>query len=176
MGTLFSLSPDLNDKYHIWLSVQWETCCIVIYMQDTYWHNNIDERHSLLEKYISHFIWKACVWEGVGDRTELQYIDPHSYGHRRCVFLVPQGCSTGGLGALSAGCWFSLPNLVTNGSPNLIGGPKGPFCRVVAFSPTSCLLLILSSTHWLPVFPELYNSSIAFSIFGMACLIVIKRK
>ena len=31
---------------------------------------------------------KVCVWEGVGDRTELQYIDPHSYGHQRCVFLV----------------------------------------------------------------------------------------
>ena len=23
----------------------------------------------------SHFIWKGCVWEGVGDRTELQHID-----------------------------------------------------------------------------------------------------
>ena len=34
----------------------------------------------------------------------------------------------------------------------------------------------LSPTHWLPVFTELYNSSIAHSIFGMACLIVIKRK
>ena len=28
-----------------------------------------------------------CVWEGAGDRTELQYIDPHSYGHQRCVPL-----------------------------------------------------------------------------------------
>ena len=50
--------------------------------------HNEDERHDLLEKYTSHFIWKGCVWEGVGDRTELQYIDPHSYGHQRCVFLV----------------------------------------------------------------------------------------
>ena len=32
--------------------------------------------HSLLEKYTSHFIWKGCVWEGVGDWTELQHIDP----------------------------------------------------------------------------------------------------
>ena len=60
-------------------------------------HNDamIDERHSSLEKYTSHFIWKGSkglqkvlLWEGVGDRTELQHIDPHSYGHQRCVFLV----------------------------------------------------------------------------------------
>ena len=134
-----------------------------IYMQNTYWPNNKDKRHSLLEKYTSHFIWKGskglCVWEGVGDRTELQYIDPHSYGHQRCVFLILQGCSTGGPGALSAGSWLSLPHLVTNGYPNSIGGPKGPLRWVVAFPTTSS-----SPTNWLPVFTELYNSSIAHSI------------
>ena len=56
------------------------------------------------------------MWEGVGDQTELQHIDPHSYGHQRCIFLVLQGCSTVGLGAHSAGCGLSLPHLVTNGS------------------------------------------------------------
>ena len=60
----------------------------------------------LLEKYTSHFIWKGCVWEGVGDRTELQHIDPHSYGHQR-FFPVLLCCSTGGPGAqLSAECCF----------------------------------------------------------------------
>ena len=35
-------------------------------------------------------------------------------------------CSTGGPGAqLSAECWLSLPHLVTNGSPNLLGVPFG---------------------------------------------------
>ena len=48
------------------------------------------------------------MWEGAGA--------PHSYGHQRCVFLVLQGCSTGGPGAHSAGCWLSLPHLVTNWS------------------------------------------------------------
>ena len=38
------------------------------------------------------------MWEGVGDRTELQHIDPHSYGHQR-FFPVLLDCSTGGLGA-----------------------------------------------------------------------------
>ena len=45
-----------------------------------------DERHSSLEKYTSHFIWKGCVWEGVGDRTELQHFDPHSIGHNSVPF------------------------------------------------------------------------------------------
>ena len=82
------------------------------------------------------------MWEGVRDRTELQHIDPHSYGHQR-FFSVLQGCSTGGPGpstllgagflyhilspnssdlqktiggptAPSAGCWLSLPHLVSN--------------------------------------------------------------
>ena len=48
--------------------------------------HNKDERHSLLEKYTSHFIWKVCVWERVGDQTELQHIDPHSIGHNRVSF------------------------------------------------------------------------------------------
>ena len=78
------------------------------------------------------------MWEGVGNRTELQYIDPHSYGHRRCVFLVLQGCSTGGPEVHSAVCRLSLPYLVSNSS--------------------------VLQTHWLPVLTELYNSSIDHSI------------
>ena len=103
-------------------------------------HNDaiIKTSEDFFKKYTFHFIWMRCVWEGVGDRTELQYIDPHSYGHQRCVFLVLQGCSTGDLGAqLSAECWLSLPHLVTVGS---------------------------LQTNWLPVFTELYNSSVAHSI------------
>ena len=128
---------------------------------------------------------KVCVWEGVGDRTELQYIDPHSYSHQRCVFLAllmlnwrPRG---------SAFCWLSLPLLITNWSgpqtpsgslgplllgggfpyhnlsptrliSNSLGGPEGPFCWMVALLTTSPLQLLLSPTHWLPVFTKLYNS------------------
>ena len=124
--------------------------CIQLYMQNTIWRNNKDGRRLLRKIYLSLYL-KGCVWEGVGDQTELQHIDPHSYGHQRCVFLLLQGCSAGGPGAQpSAGCWLPLPHLVTNGSG--------------------------LQTHWLPVFTELYNSSIAHSIFGMACLIVIKWK
>ena len=90
------------------------------------------------KKYTFHFIWKICVWEGVGDRTELQHIDPHSYGHQHCVFLVLQGCSTGGLGALSAGCGLSLPHLVTNWSPKLTEFLSSP-SYIIVQSPTQYL-------------------------------------
>ena len=88
------------------------------------------------------------MWEDVGDRTELQYIDPHSYGRQRCVFLVLQGCSTGGPGAqLSARWWLSLLHLITNWSPKLHRGSRGPLLPSVAFPTTSCLRRLWSPTH-----------------------------
>ena len=96
----------------------------------------------------SHFIvrvrkglLKVLLWEGVEDWTELQYIDPHSYGRQCCVFLVLQGCSTGCPGAhLSAGWWLSLLHLITNFSgPQLIRGPRGLLRPGVAFPTTSRL-------------------------------------
>ena len=73
-------------------------------------------------------LFKVLWWEGVGDRTELLYIDPHSYGRQRCVFFVLQGCSSGGPGAqLSAECWLSLLHLISNFSgPQLNRGPWSP--------------------------------------------------
>ena len=96
-------------------------------------HNNKDEWHSLLEKYTSHFIWKVCVWEGVGERTELQHIDPPLYWPWPRFFLILLCCSTGSIGTHSAGCWLSLPHLITKGSG--------------------------LQTNWHPIFTELYNSS-----------------
>ena len=67
-------------------------------------HNDNGRAKTSLKKYTSHFICNVCVLEGVGDRTYMQYFDPHSYGRQCCVFLVLQGCSTGGPEAqLSAG-------------------------------------------------------------------------
>ena len=89
---------------------------------------------------------KVCVWKGVGDRTELQYIEPHSYGHQRCVFLVLQGCSTGGPEAHSAGFLYCIL-LPTGLVPKLHrGDPECPFCWVLAFPTTSCLQLVWSPT------------------------------
>ena len=66
--------------------------------------------------YLSLYLKGLCAWEGVGDQTELQYIDPHSYGHQHCAFLILQGCSTGGPWAHSTECGPSLPYLVSNSS------------------------------------------------------------
>ena len=90
-------------------------------------HNDDTIRRAtqFLEKYTSHFIWKGCVWEGVRDRTELQLIDPHSYGHQR-FFTVLLSCSTGSLGPSLSGCWFSLPHLISNWSLlQLVWSPTG---------------------------------------------------
>ena len=80
-------------------------------------------------------------------------------------------------------CWLSLLHLITNwfGPQTPSGVPRAPSARwwlslPHLFSNSSALKLVCSPTHWLPVCTELYNSSIAHSIFGMACLIVIKRK
>ena len=100
------------------------------------------------------------------------------------VFLVLQGCSTGGPGAqLSAGWWLSLLHLITNWSPKLHRRSRGPLRPGVAFPTTSCLrhlwsptqsgalrapsawrgfpyhILSLTPTVWLLVLTELYNSS-----------------
>ena len=99
---------------------------IYICMQN---HNDdtIKTATQFLEKYTSHFIWKGCVWEGVGDRTELQHIDPNSYGHQR-FFPVLLGRSTGSPGAqLSAGSVFSTASyLQLVWSPNSQSGVPRP--------------------------------------------------
>ena len=48
------------------------------------------------------------LWERVGERTELQHIDPHSYGHNSISFPFSW--------AAQPGCWFSLPHLISNSS------------------------------------------------------------
>ena len=80
------------------------------------------------------------VWEGVGDRRELQHIDLHSYDHQCCGFLVRQGCSTGGLGAqLSDECWLSIPHLDSNfWSPKLTDFLSSP-SYIIVQSPTQSL-------------------------------------
>ena len=132
-------------------------------------HNDdtiIDERRHFFRKICtSHFIWKGCVWEGVGDRTELQHIDLPTLMAIRISFPFSRVAQQEAWGPHSAGCWLPLLHLVSK----LVWSPK---------------------TNWLPVFTKLYNSSFAHwisphnwpsecvtsAVFGMACLIVIKRK
>ena len=79
------------------------------------------------------------MWEGVGDWTKTAtYWPPQPLQTSPCVVLILQGCSTRGPGAHSVECGLSLPQLVTKLSD--------------------------LQTPWLPVFTELYNTSIAHSI------------
>ena len=124
------------------------------------------------------------MWEGVGDWTKTAtHWPPQPLRASPCIVLVLLDCSTGGLGAQPLWDMFSFQHLLSNWSglqtrwgsqgplrpsggflyhilspthliSNSVEGPEGPFCWVVAFH-------ILSPAH---------------SIFGMACLIVIKRK
>ena len=75
-----------------------------------------------LEKYTSHFIWKGSKgllkvllserWDG--GWTELQHIDPHSYGHNSVSFPFSWADQPGAWGPILSGCWFSLPHLISN--------------------------------------------------------------
>ena len=101
---------------------------------------------TVLRKIYLSLYWKACVWEGVGERTELQHIDPHSIGHNRVSFLFPWAAQPGGWGPSLSGCCFSLPHLISNSSdPHLLSRrPEGSSCWVLAFSTASCHQLVWS--------------------------------
>ena len=91
-------------------------------------------RKTSLTIFTSHLIarvrkglLKVCVWDGAGDRTELQYFDPHSYGRHVVSFLF-SWCSTGGPEAHSSGWWLPLLHLISNfsGPQTPSGFPRAP--------------------------------------------------
>ena len=91
-------------------------------------HNKDDT--VFLKKYNSQFIWKVCVWEGVGDRTELQHIDPHSIGHNRVSFPFSW--------AAQPGAWE--PTLVSAGFLYRILSPTGLVSKLTDFLPHRVIL------------------------------------
>ena len=111
-------------------------CCILIYrFMHIYTYicwihtdamNNRRASEAFFNKiYTPHLICNVCVREGVGDRTERQYFDPHSYGRQRCVFLVLQSHSTGGPEAHSAGFLNHILSAISL-NPNSSGAPRVP--------------------------------------------------
>ena len=78
-------------------------------------HNN-DERHSSEKNIPLTLLKKGCVWEGVGDRTELQHFDPHSIGHNRVSFPFSWVAQPGAWRPSLSGCWFSLQHHFSNSS------------------------------------------------------------
>ena len=101
---------------------------------------NKDERRLLKKNYTSHFIWKVCVCEReLETEQRVQHIDlPSPSGQRRVLFSFSWTAQPG------AGSPASLGHVLISASShqlvwslNSIGGPKGPFYRVVAFSTTT---------------------------------------
>ena len=58
--------------------------------------------------------WKGCVLEGVGDRTELQHIEPHLYGHNSVSFPFFWAAQPGAWGPSLSGTWSSFQHLLSN--------------------------------------------------------------
>ena len=106
-----------------------------IYMQkESQRHNGKGRAKTSLEKYTSHFIvrvqkglLKVLLWEGVGDRTELQYIDPSLLAISVVSFSFSRAAQPEARGLiflLSAGFLYHIL-LETSLDPNSIGGPEG---------------------------------------------------
>ena len=99
------------------------------------------------------------MWEGVGDRTELQHIDPYSIGNNRVSFPFPWAAQPMAWGpSLSGTCSHSSIFSPTRFFPNssdlqtLNRGPKSSLCCVLTFSSASC-------SNWLNFLcTELYKS------------------
>ena len=79
------------------------------------------------QTFTSHFIArvrKGCVGFYCERELEIEHncnILTPMFWPSRCVFFVLLGCSTGGLGAHSAGCWLSLLHLIS-----IFSGPQTP--------------------------------------------------
>ena len=123
-------------------------------------HNDKGREKTSLQKYVplTLFVTFACERE-LEDEQNCNILTPHSYGRQRCVFLVLQGCSTGGPETHSVGWWLSLLHLISNFSgPQLIGAPRAPSAwrgfpyhiLSATFSNSNCQTSVLT---------ELYNSS-----------------
>ena len=147
---------------HMWGS-------IVLYSHVPYHNDTINNRRrkTSLTIFTSHFIarvrkglLKICVWEGAGDRTELQYFDPHSYGRHVVSFLF-SWCSTGGPEAHSAGWWLPLLHLICNfsGPQTPSGFPRAPSAGYGFPYHISSLSDWNSNWNLTSVLTELYNSS-----------------
>ena len=73
--------------------------------------NTIKTSDTVLRKIYLSLYWKGWVWEGVGDRTELQHIDPHSIGHNHVSFSfswAAQPGAWGGAASLGAGFLYRI--------------------------------------------------------------------
>ena len=113
----------------------------------------------ILEKYTSHFIWKDCVWEVVGDRTKLQHIDPHSIGHYCVSFLFSWAAQPGTWGPASLGTGFLYRILSPTGLVSKLTDFRSSSSYILVQRP----LLLVGVTIALiqPIHGQGYNSDIS---------------
>ena len=104
--TMLSCNHLNND----WISLGWCYCWYTQHNKD----DTIKTSDTVFRKiYLSLYLKGFCVRGSWRPNRTATYWPPHSIGHQR-FFPVFKGCSTGGPGVqLSAGCWFSLPHLVS---------------------------------------------------------------
>ena len=124
--------------------------------------------------------------------TELQHIDPHSYGHNRVSFPFSWAAYPGAWGPSLSGCCSSFQHLLSNCNCS-IGGPEGPFCWVLFslrhhFSNCNCLIgglrahsagcwlsLLHLVSNWLNFLcTELYNSSTSTFFLSVSQIALIQ--
>ena len=86
------------------------------------------------------------MWEGVGDRTELQHIDPHSYGHNSVSFPFSWAAQPEAWGSTLLGAGFFLYRIL---SPTAQSGAWGHTLLGAGF-----LYRILSPTDWTSCAPS----------------------
>ena len=100
---------------------------------------------------------KGLIVEGFGDRIELQYIDPHSYGHNSVSFPFSWAAQPGAWRPSLSGTWSSFQHLLSNSNCS-IGGLVGPICWVLVLSTAPLLQLTWTSCRrgyiiiWRPLF------------------------
>ena len=131
--------------------------------------------HSSLEKYTSHFIERVVCERWVEDWTELQHIDPHSYGHNSVSFPFSWVAQPGASGpSLSGTCtssqhllykwselqllnlvfcgpsllgaWFSLPHLISNWS-DFLSSPGLYNCLTPTFFLWASQIALIQLVH-----------------------------
>ena len=176
----------VNNRYKVKLATSVE----MLYSHMQYHNDTIikTQEDFFINICTSHFIvrvrkglLKVCVWEGAGDRTETAIFWPHSYGRQRCVFLVLLMLNRRPWGPL---CWVmafftaSYQQLLwtptQSGAPSLFGLVWLSLPHLVYNSVRS-----LTATVWLLSWLSyiiVHTHSVAHSIFGITCWIVIKRK
>ena len=136
-------------------------------MQNTFWRNNKDKQRLLYKKYTSHFIWKVVCERELETKQNCNILTPTLMAISIVSFLfsrVAQPEARGPSFLLSAGFLYHILS-PTSGLQNS-RGPEGPFCRVLFSLQYLVSKLSELQTNWLPVFTELYNSSMPPSSCG----------